>query len=229
MRPARFQPRPRKGKLVTRYLMDLHLYLPERDYASKPGIERNPQLVLNQGDVEPLRVFIRDGTGGTIALPAPYTLIKLNGRPADNSEGIELFKVVELNVTEDSDGIHYDGVINLNTSTINTALGSGATAIDNINVVFQVQFSNADANPKRFTPITRGLGILYRDLYREDDAPTVLDPEYPSAASIALKQGANYRIVNGILQIKNVTTNAYHAVHLKGATGIEQLVIESAS
>lgn len=204
--------------------MDLYIDLITGDYATSATFaERNPQLRFNQADRFGLRVFLAKARA-IVSLPEPYTFLKLNARTT--SEGAELLKITAFTEVTDEDGTHYDAVLDLRAEAIDTALGVGGSQVkDFVDGLFQVQMTDGEDPPNRETPVKRGAVTIYRDIYRDDDAPTMVDPEYPPAEQVALKTGNNYRIVNGQMQVKNETTGVWCTISIEGIENEERLVI----
>lgn len=212
--------------------MNLFLNLDDGSWSTdRAGLTRGQPLSFAQSDVLiPLRIQFLQLTGGpqltsVVALPSAFTLIHFAGRAAEDleSEGKLLFVVGDFVEGTAADGNPcYDADLSLNTENLTDHLGS----VPQKEVLWNVELSSAGPTVRRWTPVPRGTGTVYRDIYRGDAEPDP-DVEYPSPDQIALVTGTNYRMVNGVFQLKNTQTGTWHEVHLTGTAGSEQLVISA--
>lgn len=212
-------------------MQDLYIHLDEEgNWSFDLGASlRSLPMQYNQGDIRPMRIWFTRAAEGpqlraVVPMPAPFTTMHLYGRAAADLESANkaLFDAGDWSEVTEEGVTHYEGVLNLNTANITTYLGT----TERQNVTWQLELSSSGP-VRRWTPIKRGTGVLFRDVYRDSDSPPDEEEVWPSPDDIALNTGSNYRIQAGVFQMKNTQTGTWHAVHLTGAAGSEQLVIES--
>ncbi len=210
---------------------DLYINLEDGSWSlDRAGLMRNEPLNFNQGDIRTVRLwFFRKKTGPAlyeiVRKPTGYGAMHLFGRSAEDLESAEKALFDAGTWTEGLAGseYYYDATLDLNTSAITAHLGTDTEA----NVLWQLELSNASP-VRRWTIVVRGKGTLYRDIYRASDTPDTEPESYPAPEDIALNTGENYRIVDGVFQLRNTSAGTWHEVHLTGAAGSEQLVISAA-
>lgn len=210
---------------------DLYINLDDGSWSfDRAGLKRNEVMPFNQGDTFPLRVrFVRQASGPglftIVRKPTEFAVMHLSGRPVEDLEDddLVLFDAGTWVESVVSGEYVYTGTLSLNTDSINDHLGAELEK----EVLWQLELSNVSPE-RRWTPVNRGKGILYRDIFRATSAPTTPLPGYPEPEDIALNAGTNYRIVGGVLQLHNTSAGTWHEIHLTGAAGAEQLVISEA-
>ena len=213
--------------------MNLYLNLDDGTWSTDRACRtRSAPLSFNQADLSiPLRLYLLRLASGPqlttlVPLPPPFTLLNFSGRAQEDLESADklLFSAGDFVETTDDEGNPcYEADLSLNGENLTDYLGT----VQQKEVLWCVELSIGGDTPRRWTPVPRGTGTAYRDIYRGDAGP---DPEleYPAPDQIALITGTNYRIVSGVLQLKNTQTGTWHEVHLTGAEGSEQLVISAA-
>jgi hypothetical protein len=166
------------------------------------------------GDKFPVRLLLiqagDNGVGSTPVLLDPTDIINLAGSIDTSADTILFLATGFTNVGDDTNPV-YQAVLDLNTEELLAALGNDDSLLVNVDV----EIKNA-ANTQRRT--LRFQASILQQVFEGDEPPPVSIPDYPDAASIALKAPANgtYRIkttVDGtFLQLIDVATGKFRSI-----------------
>jgi hypothetical protein len=168
------------------------------------------QLVRGAGNLSPVErpIFIF-GDKFPVRLD-PTDIINLAGSIDTSADTILFLATGFTNVGDDTNPV-YQAVLDLNTEELLAALGNDDSLLVNVDV----EIKNA-ANTQRRT--LRFQASILQQVFEGDEPPPVSIPDYPDAASIALKAPANgtYRIkttVDGtFLQLIDVATGKFRSI-----------------
>lgn len=182
--------------------------------ASSSLATANHQFV--QGDKLRMRLHFRTSTGfGTTSTPVSLDagdVLAMVGKVSTTPGATDaLFSCTSFTKTDITTDIYYEGVLDLNTVEIGTALGS-ALYIDS---VVDVEVQNSD-NSER---VTYRLTVrINKQAYAGTEGTTSGNPPYPAPANVALNApvGGLQKCIDGVWHMKNVTSGQWHPYWLEG-------------
>lgn len=198
---------------------------------SKDATTQLGNLVLHQGDISTLKLWLLTETGETLtpfavaAMDAEYTHISVAARAATDLDEELLFSATLFAEVGEDDELHYEATLSLNTEQIAELFTSDT--MKTVAALLDIELSN-DAGDKRLTVVGQWPVTIQRDLYAgTEGVPTDGEPAYPAADAIALKAPTDggYRIHGVNLQLWNTTQGKYQTVFLVGAAGAETIAI----